>query len=101
MSTGFAGAIDPGGEGDLSTHYAVAVTYRVQSGWVNKVAVACKRCGAALAKGEGTAVVVVSMRGQYPSSPFFCHPCVDWVTRSLTLVLDRQAKDAQMGPVVL
>ena len=95
MSTGFTGPIDPGGTGDLFTHYAIATTYRVNTGWFNKLHVNCKRCGVELAKGEGTSVVVASINGPNPSSPYFCPLCVDLVSKSLRVVLDRQAKDAR------
>ena len=93
MSTGMVGAIDPEGVGDLSTHYAIATAYRVQAGWVNKITVNCKRCGARLEKGEGTAVVVASINGPNPSSPFFCQGCAAWARKSWEIVMQRQIKD--------
>jgi hypothetical protein len=95
MSTRLVGAIDPGGPGHTAIHYAVAVTYRIQTGWVNKIAVSCKMCGEDLERGEGLAVVVTSFNGQHPSTPFFCPDCVAWVRESLNLVLERQAADAK------
>jgi hypothetical protein len=80
---------------DLSTHYAIATTYRLSAGWPNKLAVECKRCGEKLARGEGTLVTVASINGPHPTSPFFCSACVDWVKRSGEAVLDRQLHDAK------
>jgi hypothetical protein len=97
MSTGFTGAIDEDGKGDLSVHYAIAATYRVQPGWVNKITVNCKRCGTQLLKGVGTCVVVTSINGLNPSSPFFCPPCTDWARKSSEKVMERQIKDARRG----
>ena len=94
MSTGISGPIDAGGVGDLSTHYAIAATYRANMGWSNKLAVTCKRCGKALPKGEGTRVTMTAVNGPYPSQVYLCHSCVAWVQESLQIVMDRQAKDA-------
>lgn len=94
MSLGITGAMDPGGRGDLSIHYAVASTYLVSSGWVNKITATCKRCGRDLPKGEGRKTMICG-GGPRPTEAYFCQPCVDWVGKSRELVAERQIEDAR------
>jgi hypothetical protein len=93
MSMGIVGAIDPGGEGDLSIHYAVAATYSPQTAWPNKIKANCKRCGLDLDKGEGTKVFISSLAGA-SSTAYFCAGCVAWVQGHTLKVVERQKKDA-------
>lgn len=95
MSTGIVGSINRAGDVEMATHYAIAATYRVSSGWPNKLTVECKRCGEKLAKGEGTLVTVTSINGPHTTSPYFCGACVYWVRTSLDLVIERQCEDAK------
>lgn len=94
MSLGIMGALDPGGEGNLSIHYSVAATYSVQAGWLNKITAHCKRCGVELVKGDGTRVVIAGTDGPGASVAYFCPTCVAWVLASVEVVMDRRARDA-------
>ncbi len=97
MSTGIVGAMDPDGQGDLSTHYAVASTYSVHTGWPNRISCSCKRCGRKLAEGEGYQVVIAGLDGPRGSTAYFCVDCAVWVQTSVELVMQRRAKDATGG----
>ncbi len=91
MSLGIAGPLDAAG-GDLAVHYAISVTYLVHTGWLNKIAAACKKCGVELAKGEGTKTVIAS-GGPRPTEAYFCQGCVEWVRGSSQVVMERRIKD--------
>lgn len=95
MSTGVVGAIDPGGVGTFSIHYAVAATFNIQSGWRNKTVAHCKRCGNKLERGDGVRVVISDVGGPMGSLAYFCQPCADWVQASTQVVMERRAKDAR------
>jgi uncharacterized protein with PIN domain len=96
MSMGIVGAIDPGGKGDLAVHYAVFVTYLIHTGWLNKIAARCKRCGRELEKGKGTKTVIAG-GGPRPSDAYFCADCVAWVQGHTLEVVKRQRRDAAVG----